>query len=130
VIIIVGVRANWARLRRRIEQSNSWPSVSGTVLRSAVTCESIDVSPEMSDNAPPQAYTPDMKDFYTVNVSYRYEVGGHTYESNRVAFYRETSLFGNEAKAKALAEQYVVGEKATVFYDPTDPKEATLIRGA
>ncbi len=62
---------------------------------------------------------------YTPVVRYRYEVGGDVYRSERVFAMSSSTSRG---KADALIAQYPVGRTVTVYYDPTDPGQAFLVR--
>ncbi|MBI2751332.1 MAG: DUF3592 domain-containing protein [Burkholderiales bacterium] len=126
LVFFVAVIRNVRRHKRLVEQSTSWPSVSGTVTRSSV--KPIEEEDERSgyDRSGSRSYS---TIGYRVEVAYRYEVGGRTYECDRVTF-KVGEMFATDAAAQAIADRYKVGESVVVFHDPANPKEATLTRGA
>lgn len=124
LVFFVAVIRNNRRHKRLVEQSTSWPSVRGTVTRSGV--KAIEVDDTMSDDHRAQKTYRTIG--YAVEVAYRYEVGGRTYECDRVTF--KDRMLATNAAAQAIADRYKVGESVVVFHDPANPKEATLTRGA
>lgn len=85
-------------------QSDTWPSVHGTVTRSSV---------EHGRSGRPHA-----------EISYTYEVGGQRYQSNRVHFAGPAQ---DEASASAMSAQYAAGKDVNVFFKLSDPNQAVLV---
>lgn len=55
-------------------------------------------------------------------VSYRYEVDGKSYTSDRISFL----LFGDDSHAEQVVAAYPQNRIVTVYYDPTNPAESVL----
>ena len=64
---------------------------------------------------------------YSVDIVYRYEVGGRTYRGNRYDFLGGSSS-GYEAKQRVV-DAHPVGATVTCFVDPRDPASSVLQRG-
>ncbi len=64
---------------------------------------------------------------YSVEVVYRYRVGGRDYTSDRYRFLGGSSS-GSEGK-QAVVDSLPPGTKTTCWVDPDDPSEAVLDRG-
>lgn len=64
---------------------------------------------------------------YSIEITYRYEVGGREYRSNRYSFIRFSSS-GYRAKADVVAA-HPPGSRAMCFVNPSDPTDAVLWRG-
>lgn len=64
---------------------------------------------------------------YSVDIVYRYEVGGRTYRGNRYDFLGGSSS-GYEAKQRVV-DAHPVGTTVTCFVDPLDPASSVLQRG-
>lgn len=105
LIVVVVLR----QVQRKIGESQHWPSTTGVVLTSEV------------------GHTGDDSGWYT-RVIYRYEVGGRAYESSRIAVGVE---LGDQSQVshERLASRFPVGARVTVYYNPQNPAEATLIQG-
>jgi hypothetical protein len=65
---------------------------------------------------------------YDLTVAYTYEVAGREWHGNRVSFGQEPS--GSYGDVQPRMEQYLKGTEVTVYYDPADPSQAVLERGA
>ncbi|MFW2176320.1 MULTISPECIES: DUF3592 domain-containing protein [unclassified Moraxella] len=82
--------------------------------------------------------------WYDVAISYQYKVGGHTYQGSRRNFNNDTRL--NLKTAQAIVAQYEpyrasppneratypqsqTYKKAYAYYNPNNPKQATLEKG-
>ncbi len=104
----------WAySVHRRGKISMAWPNVEATITSSVVTSS-------QSDGSSQPTYYP--------AVSYDYQVGGKTMESNRIGV--GSAISYSQAGATAIATQYAVGKKVHAYYDPEDPSYAVLRRGA
>lgn len=64
---------------------------------------------------------------YSIDVRYRYEVGGQSYESDRYNFIGGSSS-GYDGKAEVVAG-LPEGSTTTCYVDPEDPTEAVIHRG-
>ena len=87
-------------------QSTSWPQTTGLVTQSAV---------QHDRRGRPHAL-----------VSYSYDVRGQMYQSSTVQFAGSTQT---ESEAQAMVQQYPVGKSVSVFFKPSDPRQAVLIPG-
>lgn len=85
------------------KESQSWPKVSGRVLKSELV---------------------KFKNSHSLFVSYQYQAGGKKYESNRIALW----TLGGEFSVK-FASEFKLGEACEVHYNPRKPKQAVLIPG-
>lgn len=100
------------KLRRRMAAGTNWPRAAGTIVASSV---SQSAAPRTGD------------DTATVEVRYRYRVGGRDYEGTRIRF-------GGQARMSALAADGIVakyprGAAIDVFYNPKSPSQAVLEPG-
>ncbi len=68
----------------------------------------------------------DGANMYSLEVSYRYEVRGKEYFSN---IYRVRPMSSNDNFAHQMSEQLREGTYVPVYYNPSRPSEATLVRG-
>jgi hypothetical protein len=59
-------------------------------------------------------------------VAYTYAVEGQDYQGDQIGFGKLE--FSAARKAKAIIENYLVGEKVKMFFNPLDPQEAILER--
>jgi hypothetical protein len=96
---------------RRASESESWPSVEGYVVESAVAAVR---------DAGRQVYRP--------VVRYRYEVGGERYEGSRIRWGALVE-FRKFTRARRLLDQYRSGSTIAVRYDPKRPGTAVLQSG-
>lgn len=92
--------------------SNSWNETSGLIIRS-------EIKKSRTENG--YQYDPD--------IVYSYRIGKKKFQSRRIMFGQSFSNNSIEA-AKFWVDKYPFKSKITVFYDPTRPKNATLIKGA
>jgi hypothetical protein len=96
-------------MRRRMAIVSQWPATMGNVIMSTIERRSSD-----------DGYTN-----YPV-VQYSYQVGGQTYQSNKLAPGPEV---GGTGAGKVIAK-YPAGAHVMVFYNPQNPSEAVLERKA
>lgn len=82
------------------------PSVAGVVIRSAVRSD---------DDGQ-----------CVVEFAYRFRLGGITHEASRIAY---AARWPAPPVPLNLVEQFPVGHRVTVFYDPTRPSSAVIQRG-
>lgn len=99
--------------KKKVGESTNWPSTSGTITDSHIT-ESVSTSDDNNIT------------YYRPAISYKYEVIGTSYESNRLMFGAAQS--GSRGGAQTVVAKYPVGSAVTVYYNPVDPKEAVLER--
>ncbi len=93
------------RSLKKLEACGHWPRTDGVMTKSIVSRPKSTSSQHV---------------FY---AEYDYSVGGRNYSGSRVAYY----TVSDEAEAKKLGNSHAVGKVVDVFYDPTNPAEATLI---
>jgi Protein of unknown function (DUF3592) len=87
--------------------SQSWPTVKGMVVESAVVASR------------------DGRQYYRPIVRYRYEVNGQRYEGSRI---QRVAVMEQRkyTRARKILDLYRTGEPVAVHYDPTDPRTAVL----
>ncbi len=98
-------------IMRERSRSRGWAATSGTIVSSTVT-----------------QFTGKTGTTYRPMVMYGYSVGAVRYSSNRISF-RAIVSSDHDAALKAAAA-YKPGSAVRVFYDPQDPEQAVLERGA
>ena len=91
--------------------SETWPSVTGTVVTSEV-----ETNRSGDGNS------------YSARIIYDYTVDGETYRAGKVTVMDGSS--SRSAPARDLVEQYPVGSAVEVFYNPDVPEDAILQPGA
>ncbi len=109
----IGVGAFFVGDARHALEARRWPGVPCTV-------EASHVREHESDSDGHTSYT------YSVDILYRYEMGGRSYRSNRWQFVSGSSS-GRAAK-EAIVEQYPVGREFTCYVNPRDPALAVIER--
>lgn len=92
-------------------QSVRWPKASGQIVQSRVI------------ERKSRSYTE-----YRSQVRYRYQVGGKTFESEKIEFVEE--WFRNREIALQTANEYPVDAPVDVFHHPQKPNRAVLKTGA
>ena len=119
IILIVGVGFNvWGfHIKSKSAASESWPSVNGEIIKS-----NVHKSLGNSSNRHKRTYKP--------VVEYKYSVDETEYTNNRIDFSSVTIQYNKEHKAKRVIAPYPPGKKLAVFYDPIDPKDSVLKKGA
>jgi hypothetical protein len=105
------------RSKRKVEESQSWPSTQGTVL-------SADIVRRASTDA-----DGDTTFHHEMVVKYEYAVGGQTYTSDRLTLSKVTKSV-NPRKEDELLAPYPVGGPVIVYYNPENPADAALTREA
>ena|SRR2546421_3002460 len=101
---------------RRGVKTTHWRATSGRI-----TASSMQAGPRVPPGIGKQRS-------YELRVAYTYEVAGREWHGNRVAFGHEP--FGSYGDVQPRMERYVEGTEVTVYYDPADPSQAVLERGA
>ena len=102
----------------RSQASESWPSVPGKILHS-------EIAEHTSRSG--QGKTTKSDTDYEVKVRYSYEVQGRSLEGNRLRF----ASWSHDERSAASKElkRYPKGKEVTVYYDPENPENTTLIKG-
>ena len=104
--------------RQAKQAAQAWPATTGVVLESYVNTET---SYDSSSNSNTTQFKP--------YVVYEYTVNGRRFRSDHIqvsdSFYTMGMLPGS---AQGVVNRYPVGANVTVYYNPTNPEEATLER--
>lgn len=95
------------RLRAKLTASYGWPSAPGTITNTS----KIDDRGDEGCN---------------VRIAYEYVVNAARYTSDRVTFLATRGI--GERTARELVRTYPVGRNLPVFYNPSLPSEAVLVR--
>lgn len=117
VILLHGLYQKW-----KVNQIAAWPTTRVEVL-------SVTILPANSAAGATVLYLEDLppsiedKGMYTPMVSYRYKVGGRTYNSDGLMYNQDSSYTSLEVRTllDPLNNRIV-----TAYYNPSDPKEAYL----
>lgn len=88
----------------KVGASRKWPQVTGTVIQSAVECNTD------ADTDP-----------YVVSIQYEYVVN-----SVRCSAAQEMGRYLRQSSAQACVEWYAVNSSVVVYYDPENPANAVL----
>lgn len=111
VSIIFGIRN-----RKKGEESQNWPGVSGTITNLSVQ-KDIDTDAEGFTTT---SYKPE--------IEYQYQVGEEMYTSDRISF-GGTSTYSSSKKAEQALEAYTLNGPVTVYYNPEKVDESVLQQG-
>lgn len=90
--------------------SESWEPTDGTILASGVEARGA------------------KRRAATISIRYEYQVGDSTYTGSNLSFEKQDSYTPSIAEAKL--RPYPAGAKCTVYYDPQNPTQSVLIKGA
>jgi hypothetical protein len=85
------------------KESENWPAVEGSLVSESRSMQ---------------------KKKKRIHVFYEYRVNGVTYKNSRVNF------SDDKASKKKIRDQYNVGDKLKVYYQPGDPEQSVLEPGA
>ena len=98
-------------------QSTDWPTTIGIITHA-----------ELNE----WSHKPHTEPYFKPAVSYSYSVSGVVHEGKRVAFddEGEVPILKQEAAQAWLSQNYPVGKRVIVYYDPADPELAALMPGA
>jgi len=110
-IMIAGIRN-----RKKAEESTSWPSVQGTIIKAWVETQ------EHEDDDGSKTIT------HFPRWEYEYSVSGMTYTSENISF-GGTRGSNRESEAREALKQYPLNSQVRVFYNPSNSEEATLVPG-
>ena len=118
IFFIIGIFIMRAAIhnRRKAEESTSWPSVEGTIIRAWVETQ----THEDDDGSVTTTHFP--------RWEYEFAVSGVTYTSQQISF-GGTSGSHNELDAREGLNQYPINSQVQVYYDPSNPEEAVLEPG-
>lgn len=116
VLFLIGlaILARGVRVRADARKSLAWPQAGGTIVSSVV-----ESSTTYDDGSTRTSYAP--------AVTYRYIVGGVERHGDLIAFGMK-ELYASPSYAERFVQRYPVGEKVTVYYDPSG-SEAVLEPG-
>lgn len=113
VFLAVGLATTYLMLVRPvwgILQATSWTPTPCTVISSTV-----------------QEHPSSDGSTYSINIRYRYEINGSTFESDRYDFDTGSSS-GRDGKQRVV-NQYPPGSSSTCYVNPANPNQAVLNRG-
>jgi hypothetical protein len=102
----------------RGKKSTAWPATQGIVTYSTMH-EHIRLRDFFNRRSKPA---------YSVEILYEYTDGTAKYECERLAFGIELHLVSRK-EAEELADKYREGTEVVVYYNPDNPKDATLNKG-
>jgi hypothetical protein len=102
--------------RRKAEESTSWPSVQGTIIKAWVETQ----EHEDDDGSVTITHFP--------RWEYEFAVSGMTYSSQNISF-GGTGGSRNELDAREGLTQYPINSQVQVFYNPSNPEEVVLVPG-
>jgi hypothetical protein len=105
--VLVGI--GWL-VKRRADLSQAWPMVLGRVVAAGVRLS--------TDSDGGASYYPE--------IQYAYDVGGQTYQNNRLMF--GGAVGGGRAAAQRHVDRYPAGAVVQVYYNPASPHDSTLER--
>jgi len=109
---VIGIMGTIAlKTLRAARASRGWPVAAGTVLSGDIQ----EVEERDRDG--------DTSVYYVPRLRYAYEVGGRSFESERIRF---GNIRESQKGARKILERYAVGLPVEVRYDPADPSQATL----
>jgi hypothetical protein len=100
-------------LERHTRLSRDWPSTAGEIISSEVKMS--------TSRAPAFRYGP--------NIVYQFNINGHTYTSNVIAFHFRDfwkALFDSRKYSETLVKRYPKGKIVQVYYRPQSPKISCL----
>jgi hypothetical protein len=118
LVFIVLASQAW-QAQRQSNAAHDWARTSGTVVSSEVAETAIPVRRNVSLTS----YR--MTTRYASNIVYEYTVGGSRYQSATVHL-GPAIISSDDSAAKRQAARYPIGSPVLVYYNPSDPKEATL----
>jgi hypothetical protein len=102
-----------SRRQSRIAASATWPTVSGTVMSNEVKT----INAGMGGG--------EISLTYSINLLYRYVVGGTSYETSRIGWGTKSADRKPDIP-EAFVRDYPAGHAIDVFYDPADPAMAMI----
>jgi hypothetical protein len=109
-LYILGVRPLWG-----IVQASAWVETPCTVIAS-------ELKEHFSTDGDSPGWT------YSIQIVYKYEFQGRTYQSDRYDFVTVSSNT-NVAKRRGVVREHPPGKQTVCFVNPANPAEAVLQRG-
>jgi hypothetical protein len=122
LVIGLGLFALGARNLRRALASPHWPTASATVVESSTQKDVTAPSRSMRRRGGVSSV------MYTANIKFQYEVNGRTYHTDQI-YFGQTVGSGDSSEAELRRFRYPLGDKVTVWYDPSDPAIASVHPG-
>ena len=101
----------------KFSSSSAWENVNAVITKSELET----VSQGMMSNSSHG----DSRISYKVNIEYKYSVGGEEYLGNSI-YAGIGNMLSDKSEAKKLVEQYVVGDRVSIYYDPKTPQSSAL----
>ncbi|HBN76404.1 MAG TPA: hypothetical protein DD473_11420, partial [Planctomycetaceae bacterium] len=89
------------------EASEQWPTVDGVVISSGLAGGAFRGEDDRS---------------YTPEITYRYELEGDTYKSDRINFRVGGFNLPSRSAFREYIDKYPEGERISVYYDPKNPE--------
>jgi len=99
-------------------ESENWPSIEGTILSSEISTRN-----ELNSDTHTRDY------YYMSKVSYNYTLDGAVYTSTMISVINNNKEYVIESEAQAIIDNYPIGKKVKVYYNPDNPSEAFLEPG-
>jgi len=106
---------------RSIWECRNWPTVPGVIMSSKVV-----KTDRMETNTRPGGKGMTSRIVYLPAVSYKYEVDGRQYRSDRVFLWMKSEDYHDPKNARKIVGRYPQGKGVTVYYDPEDHLQAVL----
>lgn len=123
-------------LYRRAVSSKKWASVEGTIQKSHVLKKKRTSSSGGSVSTGGRGHqgtSSQTSVYYTYEpaVKYHYIVDGKKYVGDRINFTQTDAYKHAQGRRRAenILQNYPVGKKLKVYYDPKEPKESVLVAG-
>ena len=100
--------------------SESWPEVAGEIITSRIGSSTSHTSGGANKMSSSDTD-------YSVEVRYRYEVEGQSYEGHRLRF--RSNSYDRRSDAEKEQRQFPEGKRVLVYYHPEKPGRSVLVRG-
>jgi hypothetical protein len=97
----------------KVRSSEDWPQTVATISESKVLDTQNYSNPKIR---------------FVPSITYTFEVGGRLYKGNRIAFTASSS--STRTGPDELTSKYPMGTQHRVYYDPSDPQNCVLEKGA
>lgn len=103
------------RSKRKAEASRSWSGIQGSITKSWVE----KVVTTDADGIDFTSYKP--------RINYQYSIGGQSYSGDRLTF-GAVKNYNRRQQAEQVLAAYPENGAVTIYYDPQDPAQATLLQ--
>jgi hypothetical protein len=103
------------RQRSQAKATEKWPTLSGTIVTARIDQQT------RTERSQGRTYT---RTSHTPVVQYTYDLGGKTFQGNRI--FPGSGMSYDLGTAQGIINRYQPGQPATVHYDPADPTQAVL----